>query len=91
MSHIPLHFDGIGPNPSSLKLLDSGQTPKKYAVGAKDNKMCGQNKISINGDFYNLPFSISSKFLKLSSGLVFVLIIPRPTLFTRKGWATDSN
>lgn len=28
-SHVPFHLDGIGPNPWSLKLLDSGQTPNE--------------------------------------------------------------
>lgn len=28
LSQDPFHLDGIGPIPSSLKLSDSGQTPK---------------------------------------------------------------
>ena len=36
LSQIPLHFDGIGPKPCSLKLFDSGQTPSVNAVGAKE-------------------------------------------------------
>lgn len=32
---IPLHLDGIGPIPSSLKLADSGQTPTRISIKQK--------------------------------------------------------
>lgn len=51
--HSPLHHDGIGPNPSSLKLSDSGHTPSHPTQPHRETKQFMPNSTKQYWSSYN--------------------------------------